>query len=765
MRSSAVLILISASFTAAPLGRSAITAAGPAAAVLESIRTITIDPDACYRVRDLTLRRGDVRFYLTDGFLAFSKPVAGAPVAAVFSSAVDAGDGEVMLIPPNRDERVNLAAKTHAPNLDEHLNDAVFYFADDTAAELQAQMKGSEWIHRDPAKGAELAARYSPVVSALAPQFATFMLLDLMTPERQKSGYFAAILGGKTLGAFEVTYNPRAPEPVLAGKMQGSGSSARFEIWTSYRPKSAAPAAPEFAASQFKIDARIDRALHMRVVSRFTVHELTHDLHALDFNLSRQMRVVSVEVDGQPAEFATQVGADDGDESDKILVLVPGEALKKGVDHEVAVTHEGDVITAGPSGTYFVGSRGRWYPHRPVEFAQFDLTFHFPSEFDLVAPGEPIRDAVEGDTRVIERRVDAPIPFAGFNFGHYRRSTVVRDGFTVELCANAEAPGDLDARAADISDVMAFYTERFGPPPLRRLEVSPIPATFGQGFAGLIYLSTYAYAAPGDLAAATPETRVFFTQLMQAHEAAHQWWGNIVTTVDYHDEWIMEALANYSAMEYLRHTVGKAAVDSLMEAYRRELLAPVSTGVSVESTGPLTQGRRLEAEGKSKWTAILYGKGTWVVQMLAARMGDGAGDVSGNGAFWKMLAELRRRYAFRAITTDQFRQLCAEFMPADAPDRQLVDFFDQWVSSTGVPKLKLSSKVTKTPHGTVVSGTLTQTDVPEDFSADFPVTITAGGSPVVRWIHSSSQDADFRWTFNQSIGSITLDPAGSFLRR
>ena len=757
MRLSAVLVLLSAFVTALPLGRSAITAVGPAAAVLEAIRTVTIDPNACYRVRDLTLRRGDVRFYLTDGFLAFSKPVAGAPIAAVFSSVVDGGDGEVILIPPNRDERVNLAAKTHAPNLDEHLHDAILFFADDTAAQWQAQMKGSEWIHQDPAKGQELAASYGPAVSSIIPQFATFMLLDLMGPERPQNAFFASILGGKTLGAFEIVYNPRAPEPVLAGKFHGSGANATFDVWTSYRPKSVPAAVPEFAAVQFKIDARIDRALHMRVVSQFTLHELTHDLHALDFNLSRQMRVISVEVDGQPAEFATQAGADAEDESDKILVLVPGEALKKGVDHAVTVTHEGDVITAGPSGTYFVGSRGRWYPHRSVEFAQFDLTFHFPAEFDLVAPGEPIRDAVEGDTRVIERRVDTPIPFAGFNFGHYRRSTVIRDGFTVELCANAEAPGDLDARAADIADVMAFYTERFGPPPLRRLEVAPIPATFGQGFAGLIYLSTYAYAVPGDLAQASPETRVFFTRLMQAHEAAHQWWGNIVTTVDYHDEWIAEALANFSAMEYLRHTAGKGAVDSLMQVYKKELLAPVSAGVSVESTGPLTQGRRLEAEGKSKWTAILYGKGTWVVQMLAARMG--------NEAFWKMLGELRRRYAFRAITTEQFRQICAEFMPANAPDRQLVDFFDQWVSSTGIPRLKLASTNSKTSHGTAVSGTLTQTETSEDFSADFPVTIVTGGSSVTRWIHSSSQGADFRWTFNQPVSSVTLDPDGHFLRR
>ncbi len=695
-----------------------------------------------------------MRFYLTDGFLIFSKPVAGAPVAAVFTSAVDGGDGEVILIPPNRDERKNLANKTHAPNLDEHLSEAVFYFADDTAAELQSQITSSEWIHKDAAKGVELAARYSPAVAALAPQFATFMLLDLMGPAREHNAFFATILGGKTLGAFEIIYNPRAPEPVLAGKFHGSGASSTFDIWTSYRPKSTAPSAPEFMAAQYRIDAQIDKALHMRVVSRFTVHELTHDLHALDFNLSRQMRVIGVEVDGQPAEFATQVGADNEDESDKILVLVPGEALKKGLDHSVTVTHEGDVITAGPSGTYFVGSRGRWYPHRAAEFAHFDLTFHFPSEFDLVAPGEPVRDAIEDGTRMIERKVDAPIPFVGFNFGHYRRSTVVRDGFTVELCANADAPGNLDSRAADIADVMAFYTERFGPPPLRHLVIAPIPATFGQGFAGLIYLSTYAYASPGDanFAQATPETRMFFTRLMQAHEAAHQWWGNIVTTVDYHDEWITEALANYSAMEYLRHTSGKSAVDSLMQVYRAELLSP-----GIESTGPLTQGRRLEAEGKSRWTAILYGKGTWVIQMLAERMG--------HDAFWKMLAELRRRYAFHAITTDQFRQLCAEFMPADAPDKKLVDFFDQWVSSTGIPKLKLTSSVKKTPRGVVVTGTLAQTDVDEDFAADFPVIVIAGGTKVTRWIHSSSQDADFNWRFDRPVNSVALDPDGAFLRR
>ena len=34
---------------------------------------------------------------------------------------------------------------------------------------------------------------------------------------------------------------------------------------------------------------------------------------------------------------------------------------------------------------------------------------------------------------------------------------------------------------------------KFGPPALPHLTVSPIPGTFGQGFPGLIYLSTLSY--------------------------------------------------------------------------------------------------------------------------------------------------------------------------------------------------------------------------------------------------------------------------------
>ena len=58
------------------------------------------------------------------------------------------------------------------------------------------------------------------------------------------------------------------------------------------------------------------------------------------------------------------------------------------------------------------------------------------------------------------------------------------------------------------------------------------------------------------IASLNPREQVFFTELLHAHETAHQWWGNIVTADGYHDGWLMEALANYTSLLYLEKRKG-----------------------------------------------------------------------------------------------------------------------------------------------------------------------------------------------------------------
>src|SRR6185295_3845368 len=83
----------------------------------------------------------------------------------------------------------------------------------------------------------------------------------------------------------------------------------------------------------------------------------------------------------------------------------------------------------------------------------------------------------------------------------------------------------LQTLASEVASAMEFMASRFGPPALPHLTVSPIPGTFGQGFPGLIYLSTLAYlkAIPGTrVSGGSASSEMFYRDVLQAHETAHQ---------------------------------------------------------------------------------------------------------------------------------------------------------------------------------------------------------------------------------------------------
>ena len=112
----ALLLLLTAAVYAF---QAALPSASPstAADLARTIRESGMDPDECYRVRDLSFVKDDIKVYLNDGYLIFSKPVLGQRLSALFTTDVEGGDGEVIVIPPTRSERQSLATFTQSPNL------------------------------------------------------------------------------------------------------------------------------------------------------------------------------------------------------------------------------------------------------------------------------------------------------------------------------------------------------------------------------------------------------------------------------------------------------------------------------------------------------------------------------------------------------------------------------------------------------------------------------------------------------------------------
>jgi Peptidase family M1 domain len=792
-------------------------AAGPASDLARAIRENTLDRDACYRVRDLTLFKEDIRIYLTDGYLIFSKPVAGRPIAALFTTEVENGSGEVILRPPNAAERRSLASYIGSPNLDEQFQAALFFFTGDVYQSLLAQLPNNPTNRKMPEVGALLEEKWNPALRNFSSRLDLRLALDLLNSALVKPDLFSASFQDAKLGNFDLVYDPGNTDEISADQMASRGNHVYFDVWTHFsarssRDRSTHPGMP-IELSDYRISATVSPDLNLSAVTKVKVKTNREGLRIAPFDIAQEMAVSEVRVNGTPAEFVQRdeamrggPGGSAGGES-SIFLVMPPTPLHAGEEYEFEFHYSGKVILDAGGRVYYVTARGNWYPNLGGQFATFDLTFRYPRDLELVTPGEVIEDRTEGEWRITRRRPAAPIRLAGFNLGDYAHARVSAGGYLVDVCGNRTVepalrvrptpdtlvlpnPGTTRRRirgpvepsalvtpapvlnpmerlqklATNISGMIEFMASKFGPPALAQVTVSPIPGNFGQGYPGLIYLSTRSYlsepATPsGPTAPNSQVQEIFFDELLEVHETAHQWWGAQVAGASYHDDWLMEALANYSAMLYLEKTRGGRELDELLNEYRMELLAHRDNGEPVDSAGPIVLGTRLESSLEPRaWRAITYGKGSWILHMLRRRMGD--------ERFLSMMAEVMKRYGHSEITTEQFRMLAAEFLPPKSDDPQLETFFDQWVYGTGIPTLKLTYRLRGKAGAWKLIGTLTQSDVADDFEALAPVEMQLPqGQTITRWVRASNEPATFQVALTQAPVKVVLDPHSAVLRR
>jgi hypothetical protein len=754
-----------------------------------------LDPNECYRIRDLTLAVDRAKFFFADGYVILGRPVDGRRITALFSTDVEGGDAEVLLLPPNRAERQSLAAYTGSPNLDEHFTTAFLMFSPEILNQFTEQIQTNPGARKAPEMGALFDSRFSLLAHNIASSFDVRLTWSVLAPESNR-GFFAALVSGKKLGNFDLVYDPLAAEQVIVGATAYRDNRTFFDTWTSFStPADSAPHLSQITLSDYRIQATVQPDLGLEAVTRYKVRPTTASV-AVPIEISSRMDISSVRIDGNPAEILQRDDLRAGlirRSGTELALAIAAKPLEPNRDHEIEIHHHGRVILDAGNQVYYIASRSNWYPGWGPTYAQYDLVFRVPRNLQIVLPGQPVSEAVEGEERVVHHRIESPVRLAGFNLGAYDKTSVTRSGFTVDVYANHEfelalqprtpvlippppspinrrsrippmdqvemAPlpntnpaGRLQALASSIAGAMDFFTALLGPPPLRRLEVTPLPGNLGQGFPGLIYISTRSYLAPTNPPTSSLEQqrRLFFEELLHPHETAHQWWGNLVYAGGYHDEWITESLANYSALLYLdKQHGGHRVSDTVLASYREQLLAG-----DTDATGPIVQGRRLETSQKpDAWRVITYGKGTWILHMLRARMGD--------AAFLKMLAGLRQEYERKEVSTEQFRLHCARFLPAGAADSKLESFFDQWVYGTGIPQLKLTWSA-KTGR---VTGNISQSGVGEDFSVEVPIEIRVGNKDIRKLVRTDNEGAQFSFPIVGTAAKVTLDPDNTILRK
>jgi Peptidase family M1 domain len=774
-------------------------------ALYQALNELRLNGEQVYEVKDLTLRRDAVSFTFTEGKLAFLEPLGGRVTGAVFS-----GRGHVVATPRERGERRSLAQFIGVPLLDQPFSEAYIRFTDDTAAEIQHQLAED---FEEPIADPEFATHWNALVAGFAPTHSLRTMVDWLAAE--PIPYFYILLQTDTVGPVEVSVDNRREEQVTIGQPRVADGVRSYDVWASFRAENSPTAMPPaFLPLDYRVESSIaeDLSLQGKTTLHFRAGRGGERVVAVE--LSHHLTVDAIQgEDGQPLpyfqneELSRRDAARRG--NDFILVVLPA-GKQAGGDFHMQISYHGSVITDAGNGVDFVGERGAWFAHLGGEhFTAYDLTFRWPKRLTLVATGTESKAHEDVATKSGRWNSEVPFPTAGFNLSEYRMASTGTKP-KIQLYANKELEAAIVARlqpsmpgsalppsmldrykstdqlsgvaeqgpqpsptealkhlGASVQDSIHFFENVNGAFPFDHLNVAQIPGSFGQGWPGLVYLSTLAFlpSETQERAGMNEWAQSEARELMPFHEVAHQWWGNVTGAASYRDVWIEEGMANYLALWYADSKNPSAhLLTNWLEHYREKLTTKVAgANHTIEDEGPLVLGARLSsAKDPEAYSALIYGKGAWVMHMLREMMRDpGAKDP--DARFREMLRAILAEHQFRPLSTADFQHAVEQHMtPAmDIEGTHRMDwFFDQWVRGTDLPHYSVKFEVEPRGKAFEVIGKLEQGGTEEIFTAAVPLYVVRAGGKPERLGVVVTTGAETRFHFESRIHptKIVIDP-------
>ena len=219
---------------------------------------------------------------------------------------------------------------------------------------------------------------------------------------------------------------------------------------------------------------------------------------------------------------------------------------------------------------------------------------------------------------------------------------------------------------------LAFYEDVLGPYPWRneKYGVAETP------FLGMEHQTIIAYGSDYT-------NNAFGFDGLHHHELGHEWWGNLVTALDWRDFWIHEGFCSYMQVLYAERLMGEDGYRRALGIPRSRNLSPVAVRESQTTTEAyFVPPDYTESDGD------MWNKGRWILHTLRRLIGD--------DAFFTAL----RRMAYptpghenatdgaqaRFATTDDFLRIAEE-----ASGRDLDWFFEVYLRRAALPELEARS--------------------------------------------------------------------------
>ncbi len=230
-----------------------------------------------------------------------------------------------------------------------------------------------------------------------------------------------------------------------------------------------------------------------------------------------------------------------------------------------------------------------------------------------------------------------------------------------------------------------------------------------------------------------------------SHEAAHSWFGDLVTCRNWAELWLNEGFATYMEAAYREKTYGHA--NYLIKVRDDASIFMADDAVNPRPNGLFNQNAG-DIDKLFERSATVYNKGGAVLHMLREQVGE--------KVFWTAVHNYLEKNRFGTVESTDLKAAMEE-----ASGQKLNWFFAQWVYGGGYPKLTVRSKYdagAKTIRITVTQIQKGDKLVPEIFRMPMEVELkTADGTRIER-LDVTKRAETFSIQSDKAPTSVKLDP-------
>ena len=236
------------------------------------------------------------------------------------------------------------------------------------------------------------------------------------------------------------------------------------------------------------------------------------------------------------------------------------------------------------------------------------------------------------------------------------------------------------------------------------------------------------------------------SESLEAHEMAHQWFGDLVTCKDWSHIWLNEGFATYYQVMYNGWKNGRDAELYDLYGNARQITAQANDTNAIV--------RRNYRDPAEMFNYLAYPKGGWVLHMLRSQLGA--------GLYRKCIQTYLERHRYGNVTTEDLRAVIEELS-----GRSFDQFFDQWVYHAHHPELEASYSWDETAGLARVSVRQQQALEDNVLLFDFPLTIRFKGDFGTndQVVEIKEAAADFYFPLASRPAIVRLDPEYTLLAK